>query len=109
MSARTSSLLLTLLGRGGPPSSSAMGTNAPLVPEASNAVVDANPLLDEALGQIKYRQWARAQRALEQLAAGKRVSEAAQYLGEVRAVRRCLRQIEKRPRDASLYLELGRL
>ncbi|MHB1007508.1 MAG: hypothetical protein ACYC3S_17980 [Chloroflexota bacterium] len=30
-------------------------------------------------------------------------------MAEVRAVRRLLRQIEKRPRDDTLYLELGRL
>ncbi|MHB1005611.1 MAG: tetratricopeptide repeat protein [Chloroflexota bacterium] len=104
-----SSLLLALLDRGELPSTSAGKTGIPFETAASTTVGDSNPLLDEALGQIKYRQWARAQWALERLAGEKRVSEAAQYLAEVRAVRRCLRQLEKWPRDASLYLELGRL
>lgn len=70
---------------------------------------ETDPLFEEALGHIQKREWGRAQRALEQYVRGDSLREATQYLAEVRAVRRCLRQIEKWPRDASRHLELGRL
>lgn len=72
--------------------------------------VGIEPLLEEALGHIREHQWGRAQRALERaVRADGHNREAGQYLSEVRAVRRCLRQLEKWPRDASLHLDLGRL
>lgn len=63
--------------------------------------------LAEALELLRARQWASAQRLLEEIARRERTAEVAQYLAEVRAVRRYLRQLVKWPRDASLHLELG--
>lgn len=76
-------------------------------PESGPA--QADPRLEPGLRFISRRQWGRAQRALEELARQDQRCEASAYLAEIRAVRRCLRQLNRRPRDALLHLELGRL
>jgi tetratricopeptide (TPR) repeat protein len=58
---------------------------------------------------IQREDWARAQRLLEEVIRQEPDDELSVYLGEVRAVRRTLRQLRRRPRDATLHLELGRL
>ncbi len=67
----------------------------------------------EALAQVEeligHENWARAQRLLEDVTRRDRDRELLSYLDEVRAVRRTQRQLKRRPRDASLHVELGRL
>ncbi len=53
--------------------------------------------------------WARAQRLLEDVTRQNRDRELLSYLEEVRSVRRTQRQLMRRPRDAALHVELGRL
>ncbi len=88
------------------------GSTALLVPEQANPPADGSSsdlLVQEALRQIGQKKWGRAQQALER-AVGSGDCEAVRgYLADVRAVRRCLRQIGKWPRDPGLHLELGRL
>jgi len=65
--------------------------------------------LQTGLWHIRHREWGRAQRALEEIVRRDAKCEAGAYLAEVRAVRRCLRQLSRWPRDPQLHLELGRL
>lgn len=58
---------------------------------------------------VARESWARAQRLLEDVTHRYRDRELLSYLDEVRAVRRAQRQIRRRPRDAALHVELGRL
>ena len=63
--------------------------------------------LAAALSYVEGHRWAEAQRTLETLLRSGRNPQAEQYLAEIRAIRRCLRQLRKWSRDASLHLELG--
>lgn len=65
--------------------------------------------LAQAEGLVGREDWARAQRLLEDVTRRDRDRELASYLEEVRAVRRTQRQLVRRPRDAALRVELGRL
>ena len=69
----------------------------------------ADSKLSEALAHIRERRWGPAQRVLEEAVRRGQSGDAGKYLAEVRAIRRCLRQLERRPRDAILHVELGRL
>ncbi|MHB1005015.1 MAG: tetratricopeptide repeat protein [Chloroflexota bacterium] len=73
------------------------------------ATANASTLLEEAMGHIRQRRWGSAQRSLERLGGERPGSEPTELIAEVRAIRRCLRQLEKRPREAILHVELGRL
>ncbi|MHB1415623.1 MAG: tetratricopeptide repeat protein [Chloroflexota bacterium] len=68
----------------------------------------SDPLLEEAMGYVSARQWGRAQQLLERGIREGRSGDFGVYLSEVRAIRRCERQLRKWPRDETLYLELGR-
>jgi len=91
-----------------PPADAAEAASRPtaLTPEA---LPPGDPLFDEALRHVGEQRWGRAQQALEQMVREGRKDNALPYLADVRAVRRCLRQLARRPRDPALHLELGRL
>jgi tetratricopeptide (TPR) repeat protein len=72
-------------------------------PEAIARAIEA---AEELVGQ---GHWARAQRLLEDVTRQDHDREVATYLEEIRSVRRAQRQLLRRPRDASLHVELGRL
>jgi len=102
------------LGGSGPPASPSPPTVATVEvveatpqPEPLSTPTDAR--LQKGLWYVRRREWGRAQRALEELVRRDAECEAGAYLAEVRAVRRCLRQLNRRPRDPQLHLELGRL
>ncbi len=65
--------------------------------------------LERAEALVSREDWARAQRLLEDVTRRDRDPELLSYLEEVRAVRRVQRQLVRRPRDAALHVELGRL
>ncbi len=65
--------------------------------------------LAQAEALIGREDWARAQRLLEELTRQNRDRELIAYLEEIRAVRRTRRQLMRRPRDAALHVEHGRL
>lgn len=69
-----------------------------------------NPTIASALLEASQHQWGRAQRTLEEaLRARPGDTDLDSCLSDIRGARRCLRQIARFPRDASLYLEVGRL
>jgi tetratricopeptide (TPR) repeat protein len=76
-------------------------------PEPSPSPVDQR--LEMCLGYVRRHDWGRAQRGLDELVRLEPKGEGAAYLSEVRAIRRCQRQLARRPRDPHLHLELGRL
>ncbi len=67
----------------------------------------ADPRLTYPLAQIAAHRFGPAQRALEALVRVEHHATAAEYLEDLRALRYCLRRVEKRPLDAGLRLELG--
>lgn len=74
---------------------------------ASSFQSGADSTVTEAQALIRDREWAMAQRVLEGSVRHGLSSEGRQYLSEVQAVRRCMRQLNKWPRDAMLHLQLG--
>jgi len=75
-------------------------------PEGSEAKTQALARVERLIGRLD---WARAQRLLEDVTRRDHDRELRSYLEEVRAVRRAQRQLMRRPRDAALHIELGRL
>ena len=65
--------------------------------------------LAQAAELVGREDWARAQRLLEEATRRDPDRELASYLDEIRALRRTRRRLVRRPRDAALHVELGRL
>ena len=65
--------------------------------------------LAQATELVGREDWARAPRLLEDATRRDPDRELASYLDEVRALRRTRRRLVRRPRDAALHVELGRL
>jgi tetratricopeptide (TPR) repeat protein len=77
-------------------------------PAADSGGRAADALVAEAMQHVQRRRWGRAQRVLEAAVREGAGEEALQLLDDVRTVRRCLRQLDRWPRDPQLHLELGR-
>jgi tetratricopeptide (TPR) repeat protein len=73
------------------------------------ASLTAVTALAQARDLVARYDWAHAQRLLEEASSRGLDDELRAYLTEIRAIRRVLRQLRRRPRDAQLHLELGRL
>jgi tetratricopeptide (TPR) repeat protein len=77
-------------------------TDLPEAPATAQTLAQAEAL-------VGREDWARAQRLLEEAIRRDHDPELISYLEDVRGVRRAQRRLLRRPRDASLHVELGRL